>query len=149
MAVHEKKLSAKYICNFSASSASHLVENLLSEFVPCKNKFVCLAIGLQHCKFHISCYERSKYESDEKTAWPTTSTFSKCCLAGLSSSRGEKFFLVHNKNMFIVVWAGSANQRAQIWKAGYQAAKLARPDISLDVTLSRTGNQFPTLCNTI
>lgn len=68
MAVHEKKLSAKYICNFSASSASHLVENLLSEFVPCKNKFVCLAIGLQHGKFHISCYERSKYESDEKTA---------------------------------------------------------------------------------
>lgn len=62
---------------------------------------------------------------------------------------GKKFFLVHNKNMFIVVWAGSANQRAQIWKAGYQAAKLARPDISLDVTLSRTGNQFPTLCNTI
>ena len=51
--------------------------------------------------------------------------------------------------MFIMVWAGSANQRAQIWKAGYQAAKLARPDISLDVTLSQTGNPFLTLCNTI
>lgn len=59
------------------------------------------------------------------------------------------FFLVHNKNMFIAVYAGSANQRAQNWKAGYQAAKLARPDISLDVTLSQTGNEFQRLCNTI
>ena len=70
----------------------------------------------------------------------TTSSFPKCCLAGLSSSRGENFFLVHNKNMFIAVKACSTNQRAQNWKAGYQAAKLARPDISLDVTLSQTGN---------
>lgn len=59
-------------------------------------------------------------------------------------ARLEKiFFLVHNKNMFIAVWAFSANQRAQNQKAGYQAAKLARPDISLDVTLPQTGNQFP------
>lgn len=44
--------------------------------------------------------------------------------------------------MFIAVWAGSANQRAQKQKAGYQAAKLAGPDISLDVTFPKPEINF-------
>lgn len=45
MVVYEKKLLVKYICNFSVFSVFYFVENLLFEFVFCKNKFVCFVIG--------------------------------------------------------------------------------------------------------
>ena len=49
-------------------------------------------------------------------------------------TRLEKFyFLYTTQTCFTAVLAGSANQSAENQKAGYQAAKLARPDIA-DVT---------------
>lgn len=56
------------------------------------------------------------------------------------------FFLYTTKTCLIAVWPGSANQKAGNQKAGYQAAKLARPDMYRDVTGPQTGN---VLCNTI